>query len=88
MVSVTNGSGTVTYAYSAPDDLLSLTDPSGATTTFTYDAEGELATVIDPNGTTSFTYGPSASAPEPSSFALLFTGLVGLVGGAIRRKRG
>ncbi len=57
--SVSTWGKTVSYAYDAAGNRLSMTDPDGATTTYAYDANYRLTALVNPFGeTTGFIYDP------------------------------
>jgi len=67
---------TTTYSYDVQDRLTSLVDPMGNTTTFAYDALSRVSVDTgDSDGATTFAY--ASAVPEPSTLALLLSGLAG-----------
>ncbi|MGA3403174.1 MAG: PEP-CTERM sorting domain-containing protein [Acetobacteraceae bacterium] len=79
----TGGGRTFTYDYAA-GLIGSSTDPIGNITTYTYDARPQLVTDTgNSDGAANFAY--AASVPEPSTLAVLLSGLAGWIG--LRRRR-
>lgn len=76
---------TTTYAYDAAGDLISVTDPEGDMTKFTYDSYGDVISMTDPSGgVTRYSY---FAVPEPSIWAAMLLGFVGLVFAGRRRAK-
>lgn len=62
LISVVDGTGTITYTYRPDGQLQSATVPGGFTTIIEYDSYGRQTKLIDPcAGTTSFTYDDSGN---------------------------